>query len=86
MARSSVVSELGFIVSFVLVRAIYCFLNQSCEPFLELPAHPNKAIHYTLCTLTWKIKRLHYRLIHLVVLRYVEMFLHHFLGLFREVK
>ena len=19
---------------------IYCFLNQSCEPFLELPAHP----------------------------------------------
>ena len=33
-------SELGFIFSFVWVRAIYCFLNQSCEPFLELPAHP----------------------------------------------
>ena len=32
-------SELGFIVSFVWVRAIYCFLNQSCKPFLELPAH-----------------------------------------------
>ena len=40
MARSSIVSELGFIVSFVWVRAIYCFLNQSWEPFLELPAHP----------------------------------------------
>ena len=38
-AGSSIVSELGFIVSFVWVRAIYCFLNQSCEPFLELPAH-----------------------------------------------
>ena len=34
------VSELGFIVSFVWVRAIYSFLNQSCEPFYELPAHP----------------------------------------------
>ena len=40
LARSSIVSELGFITSFVWVRAIYCFLNQSCEPFLELPAHP----------------------------------------------
>ena len=40
MARSSIVSELGFIASFVWVRAIYCFLNQSREPFLELPAHP----------------------------------------------
>ena len=40
MTRSSIVSELGFIVSFVWVRAIYCFLNQSWEPFLELPAHP----------------------------------------------
>ena len=39
-AGSSVVSELGFIVSFVRVRAIYCFLNQSCEPFIQLPAHP----------------------------------------------
>ena len=38
-AGSSIVSELGFTVSFVWVRAIYCFLNQSCEPFLELPAH-----------------------------------------------
>ena len=36
MARSSIVSEFGFIVSFVWVRAIYCFLNQSCEPFLDL--------------------------------------------------
>ena len=25
LARSSIVSELGFIVSFVWVRAIYCF-------------------------------------------------------------
>ena len=41
LARSSIVSELGFNVSFVWVRAIYCFLNQSCEPFLELPAHPS---------------------------------------------
>ena len=40
MARSSVVSELGFIVSFVWVRAMYCFQNQSCQPFLELPTHP----------------------------------------------
>ena len=38
LARSSVVSELGFNASFVWVRAIYCFLNQSCEPFLKLPA------------------------------------------------
>ena len=36
------ISELGFIVSFVWFRAIYCFLNQPCEPFLELPVHPNK--------------------------------------------
>ena len=35
-----IVSELGFILSFVRVRAIYCFLNQSCEPFIQLPAHP----------------------------------------------
>ena len=35
-----VVSELGFILSFVLVRAMYCFLNQSCESFIHLPAHP----------------------------------------------
>ena len=39
-AGSSIVSELGFIVSFVWVRAIYCFLNQSCEPFIQLSAHP----------------------------------------------
>ena len=48
MARSSIVSELGFIVSFVWVRAICCFLNQSCEPFLELPAHPTFCC-YTVC-------------------------------------
>ena len=41
LAQSSIVSELGFIVSFVWVRAIYCFLNQSCELFLEFPAHPS---------------------------------------------
>ena len=40
LARSSIVSELGFIVSFVWVRDIYCLLNHSCEPFLKLPAHP----------------------------------------------
>ena len=40
MARSSIVSVLGFIVSFVWARAIYWFVNQSCEPFLKLPAHP----------------------------------------------
>ena len=40
LARSSIVSELGFIVSFVWVRAIYCFLHQSCEPFIQLSAHP----------------------------------------------
>ena len=39
-AGSSIVSELGFIVSFIWVRAIYCFLNQSCEPFIQLSAHP----------------------------------------------
>ena len=39
-AGSSIVSELGFIVSFFRVRAIYCFLNQSCEPFIQLSAHP----------------------------------------------
>ena len=39
-AGSSILSELGFIVSFVRVRAIYCFLNQSCEPFIQLPVHP----------------------------------------------
>ena len=27
-------------VSFVRVRAIYCFLNKSCEPFIQLSAHP----------------------------------------------
>jgi len=41
LAGSSIVSELGFIVSFVGVRAIYCFLNQSSEPFLELPGDPS---------------------------------------------
>ena len=28
LARSSIVSELGFIISFVWVRTIYCFLNR----------------------------------------------------------
>ena len=31
--------RIGVIVSFVWLRAIYCFLNQCCEPFLEFPAH-----------------------------------------------
>ena len=48
MARSSIFSDLGFIVSFVWVTAICCFLNQSCEPFLELPAHPT-FYRYTVC-------------------------------------
>ena len=30
----------GSLLVFFLVRATYCFLNQSCEPLLELPAHP----------------------------------------------
>ena len=29
----------SFFIFMVWVRAIYCFLNQSCESFLELPAH-----------------------------------------------
>lgn len=40
LARSSIFSELGFIASFVWVRAIYCSLHQSREPLLELPGHP----------------------------------------------
>ena len=36
------VSGLGFIVTVVWGRAIYCFLNQFYEPFLELPAHPKE--------------------------------------------
>ena len=30
------------------MRAIYCFLNQSCEPFLELSAHPT-FYRYIVC-------------------------------------
>ena len=48
MARSSIVSELGFIVSFVRVRAIYCFLNQFCETFLELPRSSRSKAHLLL--------------------------------------
>ena len=48
LARSSIVSELVFIVSFVWVTAIYCFLNQACELFLEFPAHPNNTCMYCM--------------------------------------
>ena len=42
----------GSLLALFLVRAIYCFLNQSCEPFLELPAHPSNYSHkcqWVLC-------------------------------------
>ena len=53
LARSSIVSELAFIVSYVWVRAMYCFLNQSCEPFLELPAHPISRQSWILDSRLW---------------------------------
>ena len=36
LARSSIVSELGFIVSFVWVRAIYRFLKSVCERLVRI--------------------------------------------------
>ena len=53
LAWSSIVSELAFIVSYVWVRAMYCFLNQSCEPFLELPAHPISRQSWILDSRLW---------------------------------
>ena len=53
LARSSIVSELAFIVSYVWVRAMYCFLNHSCEPFLELPAHPISRQSWILDSRLW---------------------------------
>ena len=33
--------------------AMYCFLNQSCEPFLELPAHPISRQSWILDSRLW---------------------------------
>ena len=32
---------------------MYCFLNQSCEPFLELPAHPTSRQTWIMDSLLW---------------------------------